>query len=64
MKLTDFGISRELATAVLAGTFVGSFKYMSPERMQSQPYSYSSGESVVCRTAGYWASSALPLPFP
>lgn len=42
VKLTDFGISRELATAVLAGTFVGSFKYMSPERMQSQPYSYSS----------------------
>jgi len=30
VKLTDFGISRELSTAVLAKTFIGSFKYMSP----------------------------------
>lgn len=42
VKLTDFGISRELATAVLAKTFVGSFKYMSPERMGTMPYNYSS----------------------
>lgn len=38
--LTDFGLSRELATAVLARTFVGTFKYLSPERMASQEYGY------------------------
>ena len=43
VKLTDFGISKELSTAVLAKTFVGSFKYMSPERMATMPYDYSSG---------------------
>ena len=29
VKLTDFGISKEMG-ASLAGTYVGSFKYMSP----------------------------------
>jgi len=38
--LTDFGLSRELATAVLARTFVGTFKYLSPERMASEEYGY------------------------
>lgn len=42
VKLTDFGISRELSTAVLAKTFIGSFKYMSPERIMHQPYDYAS----------------------
>jgi serine/threonine protein kinase len=42
VKLTDFGISRELSTAVLAKTFIGSFKYMSPERILHQPYDYAS----------------------
>lgn len=37
VKLTDFGISRELATAVLAKTFIGSFQYMSPERIRHEP---------------------------
>jgi serine/threonine protein kinase len=31
--LTDFGLSRTLGTAALARTFLGTFKYMSPERM-------------------------------
>lgn len=42
VKLTDFGISRTLATAMMARTFVGSFKYMSPERIIHAPYSYES----------------------
>lgn len=42
VKLTDFGLSKEISTAVLAKTFVGSFKYMSPERMLTMPYGYSS----------------------
>jgi serine/threonine protein kinase len=43
VKLTDFGISKELENSIgLCQTFVGTFKYMSPERMQSCPYSYAS----------------------
>lgn len=43
VKLTDFGISKELeSTMAMASTFVGTFKYMAPERIQSQPYSYPS----------------------
>lgn len=29
-------------TNAMCGTFVGTFKYMSPERMKSEKYSYSS----------------------
>eukprot|EP00516_Mucochytrium_quahogii_P004547 CAMPEP_0203758506 /NCGR_PEP_ID=MMETSP0098-20131031/11354_1 /ASSEMBLY_ACC=CAM_ASM_000208 /TAXON_ID=96639 /ORGANISM=" , Strain NY0313808BC1" /LENGTH=362 /DNA_ID=CAMNT_0050650983 /DNA_START=96 /DNA_END=1181 /DNA_ORIENTATION=+ len=43
VKLTDFGISKELENSIgLCQTFVGTFKYMSPERIQSHPYSYAS----------------------
>lgn len=39
IKLTDFGIARELGNSQdMAQTFVGTFKYMSPERVQNQPY--------------------------
>ena len=41
VKLTDFGISRALKGSFdCATTFVGSYKYMSPERMKNQGYSY------------------------
>ncbi|KDO32600.1 STE/STE7 protein kinase [Saprolegnia parasitica CBS 223.65] len=41
VKLTDFGLARELSgTFDMANTFVGTFKYMSPERIQNQPYDY------------------------
>ena len=43
MKLTDFGIAREMDHSLqMAKTFVGTFKYMSPERMQSEPYNFKS----------------------
>lgn len=42
VKLTDFGISKELQDSIMCKTFVGSFKYMSPERMQHTKYDYSS----------------------
>ncbi|GBG34291.1 Mitogen-activated protein kinase kinase 3 [Hondaea fermentalgiana] len=43
VKLTDFGSSRDLENSVnVCQTFVGTFKYMSPERVQSQAYSYAS----------------------
>jgi serine/threonine protein kinase len=43
VKLTDFGISKELEkTQGLAHTFVGTMSYMSPERLDGKPYGFSS----------------------
>lgn len=43
VKVTDFGVSAELQSSIaMCGTFVGTFKYMSPERIKNQPYSYMS----------------------
>lgn len=43
VKITDFGVSAELQTSIaMCGTFVGTFKYMSPERICNQPYGYQS----------------------
>eukprot|EP01084_Bolivina_argentea_P162306 282474_1 len=43
VKVTDFGVSAELQSSIaMCGTFVGSFKYMSPERIRSEGYSYAS----------------------
>ena len=39
VKLSDFGISRVLdGTAAMSNTAVGSFHYMSPERLLGEPY--------------------------
>lgn len=41
VKLTDFGVSKELKNSVALGnTFVGTFKYMSPERLRNQAYGF------------------------
>lgn len=41
MKLTDFGITKQIdGEESLAGTFVGTLNYMSPERMEGERYSY------------------------
>lgn len=43
VKLSDFGIASELGNSIaMCGTFVGTFRYMSPERIQHTQYSYSS----------------------
>ncbi|KAG3108897.1 hypothetical protein PI124_g11864 [Phytophthora idaei] len=43
VKLTDFGLARELSSSTsMAQTFVGTFKYMAPERVQNEPYDYKS----------------------
>ena len=43
VKVTDFGVSAELQSSIaMCGTFVGTFKYMSPERIRNHPYSYMS----------------------
>lgn len=41
VKLTDFGISKQLQNSLMCATFVGSFKYMAPERMLHSKYDYS-----------------------
>lgn len=41
VKLTDFGISRNLNSTVgVAGTFLGTATYMSPERVEGRDYSF------------------------
>lgn len=43
VKLTDFGIAKDLdATLAVAGTFVGTVTYMSPERCLGDDYSFAS----------------------
>lgn len=39
MKLSDFGISKELDNSVaMSNTSVGSYRYMSPERLRGEKY--------------------------
>jgi serine/threonine protein kinase len=41
--VSDFGVSAELQSSLaMCGTFVGTFKYMSPERIQNKPYNFAS----------------------
>mmetsp|Transcript_15264 Transcript_15264/g.24802 ORF Transcript_15264/g.24802 Transcript_15264/m.24802 type:complete len:336 (+) Transcript_15264:136-1143(+) len=43
IKLSDFGICKDLQNSIaMCATFVGTFKYMSPERIEHRPYSYAS----------------------
>jgi mitogen-activated protein kinase kinase 1 len=42
VKLSDFGISRSLdGTTEMSNTYVGTFRFMSPERLLGDGYSYS-----------------------
>lgn len=53
MKLSDFGISKELDNSIaMSNTAVGSYRYMSPERLRGEKYDaagdiWSVGISVV-----------------
>ena len=49
MKLSDFGISKELdGSAAMVKTAVGSYHYMSPERLLSEKYDASGDIWYVC----------------
>ncbi|CAM9862627.1 unnamed protein product, partial [Discosporangium mesarthrocarpum] len=77
VKISDFGLSRRLDTSSLAETWVGTYPYMSPERINQEPYSYPSdiwslGLVVMTLAMGkhplpkdYWAMRQVldgPLP--
>lgn len=62
VQITDFGIVAELQTDSNCNTFVGTAVYMSPERLQSKPYSYASdiwslGMSVITAALGQFPIS-------
>jgi serine/threonine protein kinase len=40
VKLTDFGITKQMDEEQMAATFVGTMNYMSPERMEGEKYSF------------------------
>mmetsp|Transcript_3874 Transcript_3874/g.6814 ORF Transcript_3874/g.6814 Transcript_3874/m.6814 type:complete len:379 (+) Transcript_3874:70-1206(+) len=62
IKLTDFGIARELDDSNMASTIVGTFRYMSPGRLRGDPYGppsdiWSLGVMLI-------ECAARSLPFP
>ncbi|CAM9420136.1 unnamed protein product, partial [Heterosigma akashiwo] len=61
VKISDFGIAREVASD-LASTQVGTFQYMSPERIQAQPYSFNSDIWSLGLVVATLALGKMPLP--
>eukprot|EP00466_Bigelowiella_natans_P009718 jgi/Bigna1/137773/aug1.41_g12481 len=62
VKLADFGIVKELQeTAAMANTYVGTAKYMSPERIMSRKYSYESDVWSLGLTISYLATGTFPF---
>ena len=63
VKVTDFGVSAELQNSIaMCGTFVGTFKYMSPERIHNCPYSYMSDIWSFGLVMMECATGKYPLP--
>jgi len=63
VKISDFGISRELtSTFSVASTMVGTYQYMSPERIGEQNYSYTSDIWSLGLVIATLALGKLPLP--
>lgn len=62
VKLTDFGIAKDLdATLAMAGTFVGTTTYMSPERCLGEEYSFASDVWSVGLVIYELASGSYPF---
>ncbi|GAB5364701.1 hypothetical protein AAMO2058_000992500 [Amorphochlora amoebiformis] len=62
VKLADFGIVKELQeTAAMANTYVGTAKYMSPERIMSRKYSYEADVWSLGLTISYLATGQFPF---
>ena len=63
VKLTDFGVSSVVqATDAMCGTFVGTFLYMSPERIRNKPHSYKSDIWSFGLVLIYLATGKYPYP--
>ena len=63
VKLTDFGVSSLVnGTNDMCGTFVGTFLYMSPERIQNKPYSYTSDIWSFGLVLIFLATGRYPYP--
>jgi len=64
VKLSDFGISKELGTGTYAqaGTQVGTLAYMSPERVRGEHYGYASDVWSFGMIALEAALGAYPYP--
>ena len=62
VKISDLGILKELDKNVsLANTWAGTMVYMSPERLEGKPYSYSSDIWSFGLTVFTLATAKLPL---
>mmetsp|Transcript_136 Transcript_136/g.181 ORF Transcript_136/g.181 Transcript_136/m.181 type:complete len:749 (-) Transcript_136:353-2599(-) len=62
VKLADFGIVKELQeTAAMANTYVGTAKYMSPERIMSRKYSFESDIWSLGLTISFLATGKFPF---
>ncbi len=62
VKLADFGLVKELQeTAAMANTYVGTAKYMSPERIMSRKYSYNSDVWSLGLTIAFLATDRFPF---
>lgn len=63
VKLTDFGISKDLNTTVgVAATFVGTANYMSPERARGEDYSFRSDVWSAGMVVYELATGKYPFP--
>eukprot|EP00405_Crypthecodinium_cohnii_P016253 CAMPEP_0206456968 /NCGR_PEP_ID=MMETSP0324_2-20121206/22680_1 /ASSEMBLY_ACC=CAM_ASM_000836 /TAXON_ID=2866 /ORGANISM="Crypthecodinium cohnii, Strain Seligo" /LENGTH=328 /DNA_ID=CAMNT_0053927997 /DNA_START=170 /DNA_END=1156 /DNA_ORIENTATION=- len=63
VKLTDFGISKDLDTTLaMAGTFVGTVTYMSPERCVGNDYNLASDVWSVGMVFFELATGRYPFP--
>lgn len=62
VKLSDFGLSKILEDdATGAKTVVGTFSYMSPERLRGEPYGSTGDTWCVFRLSAPAPDPALPL---
>ena len=66
VKLTDFGVTADIQerTNQLCNTYVGTFKYMSPERIVSSPYGPSSDIWSLGISLIEMATGIYPYQFP
>jgi serine/threonine protein kinase len=62
VKLTDFGISKAMGSVDMCSTFTGTFRYMSPERIQNHEYGFSADVWGLGLVLHELATGAFPFP--